>query len=65
MSLKSLKDVRAYSNLPLLGSVPLLESDYVRHKRRRLVWVAWSAATMVGIAMMSGSILYYYTQVKT
>jgi len=65
MSLKSLKDVRAYSNLPLLGSVPLLESDYVRHKRRRLTWVAWSAATMVGIAMIAGSILYYYTQVKT
>jgi len=58
-SLKNLKDVRAYANLPVLGTVPLLENELVRHKRR-LRWLAWSAACVAGVLAMSGSIYYYY-----
>lgn len=59
-SLKNLKDVRAYTQLPILGSVPLLENDLVVKRRKRFSWFAWSLACLAGIAVMSGSIVYYY-----
>lgn len=59
-SLKNLKDVRAYTKLPILGSVPLLENDLVVKRRRRFAWFAWSLACLTGIAVMSGSVVYYY-----
>jgi uncharacterized protein involved in exopolysaccharide biosynthesis len=60
-SLKNLKDVRAYTQLPILGSIPLLENDIVVRRRRRLAWLAWSTACLVGIAIMSSSVVYYYS----
>jgi succinoglycan biosynthesis transport protein ExoP len=59
-SLKNLKDVRAYTNLPVLGSVPLLENDLVVRRKRRLTWLAWSAACMIGAVAMAGSIYFHY-----
>lgn len=59
-SLKNLKDVRAYTKLPILGSVPLLENDLVVKRRRRFGWFAWSLACLAGVAVMSGSVIYYY-----
>lgn len=59
-SLKNLKDVRAYTNLSILGSIPLLENDLVVRRRRRLVWLAWSTACLVGILIMTGSVFFYY-----
>ncbi len=59
-SLKNLKDVRAYTKLPILGSVPLLENDLVVKRRRRFAWFAWSLACLTGVVVMSGSIIYYY-----
>ncbi len=59
-SLKNLKDVRAYTQLPILGSIPLLENDLVVRRRRRLNWMAWSTACLVCVLIMSGSIVYYY-----
>ena len=59
-SLKNLKDVRAYTQLPVLGSVPLLENDLVVRRRKRLGWLAWSTACLVGILIMTGSVFYYY-----
>ena len=59
-SLKNLKDVRAYTQLTILGSVPLLENDLVVRRRRRLSWLAWSTACLVGIVVMTGSAFYYY-----
>jgi len=46
--------------LPVLGTVPLLENDLVVRRKRRLVWLAWSAACMLGILAMTSSIYYYY-----
>ncbi len=60
-SLKNLKDVRAYTQLTILGSVPLLENDLVVKRRKRLAWLAWSTACSVGIIIMTGSVFYYYT----
>lgn len=59
-SLKNLKDARTYTGLPVLGTIPLLENDLVVRRKRRLAWVAWSAACIVGILAMSSSIYYYY-----
>jgi succinoglycan biosynthesis transport protein ExoP len=58
-SLKNLKDVRAYTKLTILGSIPLLENDFVLRRRRRLGWLAWAAAFLVGILLMAGSIVSY------
>jgi uncharacterized protein involved in exopolysaccharide biosynthesis len=60
-SLKNLKDVRAYTKLTVLASMPLLENDFVVRRRRRLAWLAWSAALLLGVLVMSGSVAYYYT----
>ncbi len=59
-SLKNLKDVRAYTQIAVLGSIPLLENDLVIKRRRRLMWLGWSLACLAGVAIMSGSIIYYY-----
>ncbi len=59
-ALKNLKDIRAYTQLPILAAVPLLENDLVTRRRRRLAWLAWSAASIVGAFIMSGSVVYYY-----
>jgi len=59
-SLKNLKDVRAYTNLPILSSVPLLENALLVRRKRRLFWLAWSSAIIIGTVAMSGSMYYYY-----
>ncbi|HEY7390696.1 MAG TPA: hypothetical protein VH640_19420 [Bryobacteraceae bacterium] len=62
-TLKNLKDVQAYTNLPVLGSIPLLENPLLVRRKRRLFWLAWSAAIIIGIAAMSGSMFYYYSRI--
>lgn len=59
-SLKNLKDVRAYTNLAVLSSIPLLENALVVRRKRRLAWLAWSSAVILGIVAMSSSMYYYY-----
>lgn len=61
-SLKNLKDVRAYTQLPILGSIPLLENDLVVKRRRRIAWLGWSFAALGGVALMAGSVIYYYAK---
>jgi succinoglycan biosynthesis transport protein ExoP len=60
-SLKNLKDVRAYTNLPVLSSIPLLENALLVRRKRRLQWLAWSVAIIIGSIAMSGSAIYYYS----
>jgi polysaccharide biosynthesis transport protein len=59
-SLKNLKDVRAYTNLPVLSSIPLLENALLIRRKRRLQWLAWSSAIVIGAIAMSGSAYYYF-----
>jgi uncharacterized protein involved in exopolysaccharide biosynthesis len=59
-SLKNLKDVRAYTNLPVLSSIPLLENALLVRRKRRLAWLAWSSALIVGTLLMSGAMYYKY-----
>jgi uncharacterized protein involved in exopolysaccharide biosynthesis len=59
-SLKNLKDARLYTQLSILGSIPLLENDVVVQRRKQVMWVGWATATIVGLAMMIGSVAHYY-----
>jgi succinoglycan biosynthesis transport protein ExoP len=59
-SLKNLKDVRAYTNLPVLSSIPLLENALLVRRKRRLLWLAWSSAVIIGSIAMSAAAYYYY-----
>jgi polysaccharide chain length determinant protein (PEP-CTERM system associated) len=59
-SLKNLKDVRAYTNLTILGTIPLLENDLVVRRRRRLALLGWVTACLLGIVLMAGAAVYYY-----
>lgn len=59
-SLKTLKDVRAYTQLAVLGSVPLLENDLVVMRRRRIRWLGWTAACVLSVLTMAGAVYYYY-----
>ena len=58
-SLKNLKDVRAYSRLTILGSIPLLEDDFVVRRRRRINALLWATAGLVGVLIMTGSVYWY------
>jgi polysaccharide chain length determinant protein (PEP-CTERM system associated) len=58
-SLKNLKDVRAYTQMTILGSIPLLENDFVVRRRRRLAWLGWTTACLTALVLMSGSVVYY------
>ena len=60
-TLKNLKDVRAYTQLAVLGCVPLLEGDVVVKRRKRVVLLGWSTAIVLGALVMGGSIAYYLT----
>jgi protein tyrosine kinase modulator len=58
-SLKNLKDARLYTQLSILGSVPLLENDVVVQRRKQVMWVGWATATILGLAIMAGSVAHY------
>lgn len=58
-TLKNLKDVRAYTQLVVLGCVPLLEGDVVVKRRKRLSLLGWSTAILLGALVMGGSVAYY------
>jgi polysaccharide biosynthesis transport protein len=58
-SLKNLKDVRAYTQMAILGSIPLLENDFVVRRRRRLAWLGWTTACLTAVVLMAGSVVYY------
>ncbi len=63
-SLKNLKDVRTYTNLPVLSSIPLLENALLVRRKRRLFWLAWSSAFVIGSIAMSGAMYYHFFGVK-
>ncbi len=63
-SLKNLKDVRAYTNLPVLSSIPLLENALLVRRKRRLFWLAWSSAFIFGSVAVLASFYYYYVGQK-
>jgi len=59
-ALRNVKDVGAYSQLPVLASIPLFEERATVRRRKRVAWLVWSAASMAGIAVMLTSVAHYY-----
>jgi polysaccharide chain length determinant protein (PEP-CTERM system associated) len=59
-SLKNLKDARLYTQLSILGSIPLLENDVVVQRRKQVMWVGWATATILGFAVMGASVAHYF-----
>jgi succinoglycan biosynthesis transport protein ExoP len=59
-SLKNLKDARLYTQLSILGSIPLLENDVVVQRRKQVMWVGWATATVFGLTIIAGSVAHYY-----
>jgi polysaccharide chain length determinant protein (PEP-CTERM system associated) len=59
-SLKNLKDARLYTNLAILGSIPLIEDGSVVRRRSVMRWLGWAGATLAGIAIMAASVARYY-----
>lgn len=59
-ALKNLKDVRSYTQLPILATIPMLENDSLTSRRKRLHALAWSGASLASAAIISASIVYYY-----
>ncbi len=59
-SLKNLKDVRAYTQMAILGSIPLLENDFVVRRRKRMAWLGWTTSSLLAAILIAGSIVYYY-----
>ncbi len=60
-SLKSLKDIRAYTQFNVLGSIPLIENDLVVRRQRRLSVLGWSTACLVSVLVIAGSIYYHFS----
>ena len=59
-SLKNLKDARMYTQLNILGSVPLLENDVVVQRRKQVMWISWATGTVAGLLIMGASVARYY-----
>jgi len=59
-SLKNLKDVRAYTNLAVRSSIPLLENALQVRRKRRLFWLAWSCAFVVGTIAVSSAMYFRF-----
>ena len=63
-SLKNLKDVRAYTNMPVLCSIPLLENTLLVKRKRRITYLAWSGAIVVGMLAVGASLFYYFSVIS-
>lgn len=60
-SLKTLKDVRTYTQYVVLGSFPLLENDLIIRRRRRIAWLGWSTGIVLSLVLIGFSVYYYYS----
>ena len=59
-SLHSVEEVGAYSALPVIGNIPLLEAPAVVRRRRRMLWLGWSTSAVTGAAAMLLAAAHYY-----
>jgi hypothetical protein len=44
----------------VLSSIPLLENALLIRRKRRILWLAWASAIVIGTVAMSGSAYLYY-----
>jgi hypothetical protein len=59
-ALHSVKDIRAYSPIAVLGNIGLFEPVETLRRRRRAAWLTWSGGCLAGVVIMFGSVAHYY-----
>ena len=59
-ALHNVKDICAYSQISVLGSIGLFERAETVQRRRRAAWLSWSGGGVAGVAVMFSSVAYYY-----
>ncbi|HTW63138.1 MAG TPA: Wzz/FepE/Etk N-terminal domain-containing protein [Bryobacteraceae bacterium] len=59
-AIHTVKDIRAYSRVAVLGDIPLFERAELVRRRVRRGWLAWCAACLAGIAVMACTVAHYY-----
>jgi hypothetical protein len=47
----------------VLSSIPLLENTMLVRRKKRLAYLAWAAAVIVGVIAVSGALFYHYQYV--
>jgi uncharacterized protein involved in exopolysaccharide biosynthesis len=59
-ALHNVKDIRAYSQISVLGAIGLFERAETVRRRRRAAWLSWSGGCLAGIVIMFSSVAHYY-----
>ena len=59
-ALHNVKDIRAYSQISVLGNIGLFEPAETVQRRRRAAWLSWSVGCLAGIVIMFSSVAHYY-----
>ncbi len=59
-ALHSARDIRAYSQIAVLGNIPLFERADVVRRRQQAAWLGWSGGCLAGVLIMAGSVAHYY-----
>jgi uncharacterized protein involved in exopolysaccharide biosynthesis len=59
-TLHNVKDIRAYSQISVLGSIGLFERAETKQRRRLAAWLRWSGGCVAGVVIMLGSVVHYY-----
>ena len=59
-ALHTMKDVREYSQIAVLGNIPLFERAETERRRRMRTWAAWSGGCLAGVVVMACTVTYYY-----
>jgi uncharacterized membrane protein YdcZ (DUF606 family) len=57
----SIKDIRAYAGVAVLGDIPLFERAATVRRRRLQSALAWSGGCLAGVVVMLSTVGYYYT----
>jgi polysaccharide chain length determinant protein (PEP-CTERM system associated) len=59
-ALHNVKDIRAYSQISVVGSIGLFERAETVRRRRRAAWLSWSGGSVAGVVIMFSSLAHYY-----
>jgi uncharacterized protein involved in exopolysaccharide biosynthesis len=59
-AIHNVKEIRAYSQIAVLGSIGLFERAETVQRRRRAAWLSWSGGGVAGVMIMFSSVAYYY-----
>ena len=58
-AVRSVRDLAVFGDLPILGGLPFIESARAVRRRKRRAWLAWSAAGLLGVLLVSASVFYH------